>query len=202
MRFATVNCTAEVSNIKITKQSTDKVKYYGFFGYGDTYDEATDTLTLTMYKQSWSIPNIPFIVNQPTTDHSVAFDLKFNDAMEDAKFGLTVAGNHTYWIENKLSQSGDNSKIHVAGKDNNEWGETGFSIDKNLTIHFVITFTKLDSGKFSVAMTAQADGGKLVDLGQAADSRDNCKLGFKVFNEKEADMAKTVSISNLVITAK
>lgn len=201
LRFATKNCSAEVSNIAITKQSTDDVKYYGFFGYYDTYDKATDTLTLTMYKQGWNIKNIPFIVNQPTTSHTVEFDLKFNDSMEDAKLGLVVGGNQSFWIENKLSQSGDNSVIHVAGKDGNEWNDSGWKISANKTIHFVLTITQNDAGKYEVSLTIQAEGVASVTTSRT-NAYDNCKLSFKVFNEKDADMAKTVTISNLVVTAK
>lgn len=201
LRFASKNCTAEVSNIAVTKQSTEDVKYYGFFGYNDTYDKATDTLTLTMYKQGWNIKNVPFVVTQPTASHTVEFDVKFGEAMTDAKLGLVVGGNHAFWIENKLSQSGDNSVIHVAGKDGSEWGDSGWKISANKTIHFVLTITLNDAGKYEVSLTIQAEGVASVTTART-NAYDGCKLSFKVFNENNDDMAKTVSVSNLVVTAK
>lgn len=160
LRFASKNCTAEVSNIAVTKQSTEEVKYYGFFGYNDTYDKATDTLTLTMYKQGWNIKNVPFVVTQPTASHTVEFDVKFGDAMTDAKLGLVVGGEQTYWIENKLA----------------------------------------GGGTYDVSLTVSADG--VSSFTASWGTRNACNLSFKVFNEKDDDMAKTVSVSNLVVTAK
>ncbi len=197
LRFASKNCTAEVSNIAVTKQSTEDVKYYGFFGYNDTYDKATDTLTLTMYKQGWNIKNVPFVVTQPAASHTVEFDVKFGDAMTDAKLGLVVGGEQTYWIENKLAGGGT---IHLAGNSGNQWADTGWNISESKTIHCVLTFTLNDGGTYDVSLTVSADG--VSSFTASWGTRNACKLSFKVFNEKDDDMAKTVSVSNLVVTAK
>ena len=154
-----------------------------------------------MYKQGWNIKNVPFVVTQPAASHTVEFDVKFSDAMTDAKLGLVVGGNHAFWIENKLSQSGDNSVIHVAGKDDNEWGESGWKISANKTIHFVLTITLNDAGKYEVSLTMQAEGVASVTTART-NAYDACKLSFKVFNSNDDDMAKIVSVSNLVVTAK
>ena len=197
LRFASKNCTAEVSNIAVTKQSTEDVKYYGFFGYNDTYDKATDTLTLTMYKQGWNIKNVPFVVTQPTASHTVEFDVKFGDAMTDAKLGLVIGGEQTYWIENKLAGGGT---IHLAGNSGNQWADTGWNISESKTIHCVLTLTLNDGGTYDVSLTVFADG--VSSFTASWGTRNACKLSFKVFNEKDDDMAKTVSVSNLVVTAK